>query len=111
MRHATPVMRVIQESSKQISTERLEEYLNERDQNFITQSDLVHFVQSTMHANVETIRHKMLELGWHRVSVKWGGVDYARVVWLRPGCSAQRGEVVAPDGTRQPIRDTFETDI
>ncbi|SFO41368.1 hypothetical protein SAMN04487859_1461, partial [Roseovarius lutimaris] len=76
--HATPVMRFIQDSSRQVSTERLEEYLNGRDQNFITQSDLVHYVQSTMHANTETIRHKMLELGWHKVSVKWGGVDYAR---------------------------------
>ena len=111
MRHATPVMRVIQDSSKQISAGRWEEFLNARDQNFVTQSDLVHFVQSTMHANVETIRHKMLELGWHRVSVKWGGVDYARVVWLSPGCSAQRGEVVAPDGSRQPIREEHHVEI
>lgn len=109
--HSTPVMRVIQESSKQVSTERLEEYLNGRQWNFITQGDLIHFVQSTMHANTETIRHKMLELGWSKLSVKWGGVDYARVVWLRPGCSAQRGEVVAPDGARQPIRDEVEIDI
>lgn len=109
--HATPIMRLIQESDRQVSTERLEEYLNGREQNFITQKHLIHHVQSEMHANPETIRHKMLELGWHKVSVKWGGVDHARVAWLRPGHSAQRGEVIGPDGSRQPIRDEMEFDI
>jgi len=109
--HATPVMRLIQASSRQISTERLEEYLDQRGLPYISQSDLLHFVQKSMHANPETIRHKMLELSWQRVSVKWGGTDYARVTWLRPGHSAQRGEVVAPDGSRQPIRDEVEVDL
>ena len=50
----------------------------------------------------------MLELGWHKMTVKWGGVDYQRVIWFRPGHSVQRGKVIAPDGTTTPIEDEME---
>ncbi|SDY42034.1 primase-helicase family protein [Citreimonas salinaria] len=106
--HSTPIMEMIRQSQQQVSTEQLEEYLNGREQHYIAQTDLHHYCQKTLHVNPETIRHRMLELGWHKVKVKWGGVDYGRVLWLRPGYSAQRGEVVGSDGTRQPVRDEVE---
>jgi hypothetical protein len=109
--HATPAMRLIQASSRQVSTERLEEYLNERSLPYISQFDLLHFVQKSMHANTETIRHKMLELGWQKVEVKWGGVDYKRVLWVRPDYTVHRGVAVAPDGTQTRIADEVEIHI
>lgn len=109
--HSTPIMRLIQDAHRQISTEQLEEYLNNRGDAYITQTALVHHVQSTMKANAETIRHKMLELGWNKVSAKWSGVDYARVLWVKPGHSVQHGKVIAPDGSQTPIADGVEIDI
>ncbi|MDU8914034.1 primase-helicase family protein [Aestuariicoccus sp. MJ-SS9] len=106
--HCTPIMKMIQEANRQVSTERLEELLNEIGQGYITQTALVHYFQKSMHANVETIRHKMFELGWHKAQAKWGGVDYQRVIWVGPGYSIQRGNVIAPDGTGAPIRDDVE---
>ncbi|MFD1510929.1 hypothetical protein [Lacimonas salitolerans] len=109
--HSTPVMRLIQEANRQISTEQLEEFLNFRGEPYITQTDLVHYFQQSMRTNVETIRHKMLELGWNKVSVKWGSVDYNRVLWVGPGHSVQRGKVFAPDGTQTPIKEELEFDL
>jgi len=40
----------------------------------------------------------MSDLGWTKCSVKWGGVDYGRQVWVRPGYLVERGRVKGPDG-------------
>lgn len=105
--HTTPIMRTIADNSQQASTEQLREWLDERGHNAISQSDLIqHFQEARL--NEETIRHKMLELGWHRQTAKWGGVDYGRVIWIRPGYSFYRGEVRGPDGVSKALEPDFE---
>lgn len=40
----------------------------------------------------------MAELGWSRLDVKWGGVDYIRKLWVHPGYAVHRGKITGPDG-------------
>lgn len=107
-RHSTAIMQQIQRAAPQVSTERLREHLDAHALNSISEAELVDYVQRTLHGNVETIRHKMTELGWHREKLKWGGVDYDRVLWVRGGYSAYRGQLQAPDGSRSPITSAIE---
>ncbi|MEZ0468924.1 primase-helicase family protein [Phaeobacter sp. SYSU ZJ3003] len=101
--HSTDIMRQVQNAAQQVSTELLREHLDQAGCNCIAESELVSFVQQTLRGNIETIRHKMTELGWHRHTLKWGGVDHNRVLWIRDGYSAYRGRLKAPDGTTSPI--------
>lgn len=103
-KHATAIMQQIQNTATQVSTEALREHLDGQNTNYIAEADLVTYVQQTLRGNVETIRHKMTELGWHRQKVKWGGVDYDRVLWVRGDYSVYRGQLVAPDGTKTAIK-------
>jgi len=44
----------------------------------------------------------MNDLGWQKVSVKWGGKDYSRSLWIRPGYAVTDGKVYGKgvDGDR-----------
>lgn len=110
-KHATAIMAQIQNAAPQVSTELLREYLDGQHLNYITEANLVTYVQQTLHGNVETIRHKMTELGWHRQKVKWGGVDYDRVLWVRGGYSVYRGQLVDSDGAKTPITTPSEPEV
>jgi hypothetical protein len=109
--HSTDVMRRIQNAAPLVTTERLREYLDGRGKTHIPEFELVAFFKDELKTNPETLRHKMIELGWSRRSVKWGGVDYARNLWLRPGYTAYRGEITAPDGSRFPIASAMEEEM
>ena len=110
-KHSTEIMRQVQNAAPQVSTELLREHLDRQNLNCIAEGELVIYVQQTLRGNVETIRHKMTELGWHRHSLKWGGVDYDRVLWVREGYSAYRGRLTAPDGTSSPIVSPMEEEV
>jgi hypothetical protein len=44
--------------------------------------------------------------------VKWGGADYGRQVWVRPGYTVQRGKIFGPDGFEETLSKHFdESDI
>ena len=47
----------------------------------------------------------MSELGWAKSKVKWGGVDYARAVWLRHDFAVDRGKLKGPDGFEEAVTD------
>lgn len=47
----------------------------------------------------------MSELGWSKSKVKWGGVDYSRAIWVRPGYRIEGGQIFAEDGSRQSLVD------
>ena len=64
---------------------------------------MIRFVQQTLRGNINSIRHLMTQMGWHRHDVKWDGVDYARGIWIAPGCSVYRGELVKPDRSTEMI--------
>ena len=40
----------------------------------------------------------MSDLGWTKKKVKWGKVDYARALWVRPGFNVENGKLFGPDG-------------
>ncbi|MDE4063689.1 primase-helicase family protein [Phaeobacter gallaeciensis] len=107
-RHSTDIMRQVQNAAQQVSTELLREHLDQAECNCIAESELVTFVQQQLKGNIETIRHKMIELGWHRETLKWGGVDHKRALWIRGGYSAYRGKLKAPDGSSSPITSPLE---
>jgi len=102
---ATDVMQRIHDSSRQVTVDQLEEYLDEQDIVAVPEAALVEFVRTSLRGNVNAIRHMMSELGWAKSKVKWGGVDYARAIWLRPDHSVDRGKLKGPNGFEESISD------
>ncbi|MBB5723216.1 hypothetical protein FHS72_002853 [Loktanella ponticola] len=78
----------------------LEEHLNEKGIRAISLKDLQGLFVDDLKIGVNRIRHLMPELGWSAVSVKWGGVDHSRAVWLRPDHQLSNGEIFGPGGFR-----------
>jgi len=76
----------------------LKELLDAKKQNAIPESEVVEVVTGTLKANINTTKHLMSDLGWTKRAVKWGGVDYARQLWVRPGYTVERGRIYGPDG-------------
>lgn len=101
---ATEVMRKIQAASGRVTTERVREHLEELGVNAIAEADLVTHFQQELRVNPESLRHHMVELGWHTISCKWGGVDYPRSLWLREGYTMYRGKLRAPGGTEADFK-------
>ena len=44
------------------------------------------------------VKHWLLSLGWTREKAKWGGQNYARVIFLRPLYRLERGVLYGPGG-------------
>lgn len=101
---STEIMERIQASNGRVSTENLREYLDVGSINAISEAELSHYFQETLRANPESIRHHMSELNWRRMSVKWGGVDHARSLWVRDGYSMYRGKLRSPEGTEVTLK-------
>ena len=104
-RDATDVMRRIHDSSRQVTVDQLEEHLNDQEIGALPEANLVEFVRTSLNGNVNSIRHMMAELRWSKSKAKWGGVDYARAIWLKPGYSVDRGKLHGPNGFEEPITD------
>ena len=107
---STAVMQRIHDSSRQVTVEQLEEHLNETGVNAIPEANLVEFVSQTLRGNVNSLRHMMAELGWSKCKVKWGGVDFARAIWIRPGFTVDRGKLHSPDGSSEAIAQHLDRD-
>ena len=107
---ATAVMQRIHDSSRQVTLDQLEEHLNETGVNAIPESNLIEFVNKTLRGNANSLRHMMAGLGWTKSKVKWGGVDYSRAIWMRPGFTVDRGKLHAPDGTSEAIAKHLDRD-
>mgnify|MGYP005750021501 CR=1 FL=1 len=108
-RDSTEVMQRLQAVSSQITVEQLEEYLNDLAEGAVPESKIVRHVREEMHLNTNSVRHMMSELGWRKEKVKWGGVDYARAIWIKPGYMVENGHVFGPVGNGKKIKDhSFE---
>lgn len=95
--NATTLMKRLQETSRQTVVELLEEYLNTSEILAIPQLELAAYVRDEMRGNANQVRHLMNGLGWRKESVKWGGVDYARAIWVRPEYTIDGGKLYGPD--------------
>ncbi|MBY6069645.1 hypothetical protein KUW17_23150 [Leisingera aquaemixtae] len=99
----TPIMRRLSAGAGEVLQQELVELLAGRDLRAVAQTTLRRLFTVELKANPNRITHFMNELGWHAEKVKWGGADYARVVWVHPDYQVANGRVIGPDGYDQPI--------
>ena len=43
------------------------------------------------------LKHVLTDLGWVSKDAKWGGKDYKRVLWLKPGYTLKGGTLSGPE--------------
>ena len=105
--HGTDLMRRIEATQIPATTQQLAEYIGAQEAIAITEEDLRVYVRKTMHINTNTIQHMMGELGWTRLSLKWGGKDYARAIWVAPLHTIDHGNIYGPNGSKQAVCDAL----
>jgi Family of unknown function (DUF5906) len=110
--HGTEIMRQVFGSGRATILDQLQELLEGKGQHAVAESDVVELVTTKLKGNINTTKHFMSGLGWTKCSLKWGGVDYARQLWVRPGYTVDRGTIYGPDGWSQKLathlKDEFE---
>ena len=94
---STAVMREIQESSFDINRKAVEEYLAEHDFIAVHLSGLKHMVEQRLATKASVLKHVLADLGWVVKNAKWGGKNYARVLWLKEGYSLKAGVISGPN--------------
>ncbi len=103
--HATEIMRRLQAADRHVNVDQLEEKLNRENRIVVTQSEVKGYVVREFKVSGNATSHLLGDLEWSPYRVKWGGVDYARVIWAKAGYTIVDGEIVAPDGTVQAVCD------
>jgi hypothetical protein len=103
--HSTDLMRRLRGAEQQPAHQQLEEFVNREGRKAMSGSDLRTYAHTELHMSVNAIRPMMMELGWSCHSVKWGGKDYARSIWVRPGYDVADGNIYAADGTKEALCD------
>lgn len=107
----TEIMRQVFGTGRATILDQLKEHLDAKQQHAIAETDVVEVVTGKLHANINTTKHLMSDLGWVKTAVKWGGVDYTRQLWVRPGYVAERGRIVGPDGFDEPLGQHLNDDV
>jgi chorismate mutase len=105
---STPIMQRLQQASRQTIVDQLEELLNERGLVVLPEADVVQFVRKHLNANMNQTKHLMDDLEWQKTKVKWGGKDFARAIWVRPGHTIERGRIYGPDFETERVSDYLE---
>jgi hypothetical protein len=91
-----PAMKRLQQASRQTTIDELEEVLNELGALVVPQSDIVTLLRKHVQSTTNQTRHMMDELGWTKAKAKWGGKDYARALWVKPGHTVDGGKIFGP---------------
>lgn len=99
----TAIMKQLLGTSGETMLDQLEEFLDSDGLAVIPQATIQNYVTTELRQNGNRTRHMMQELGWTQHKVKWGGVDYARVVWVKPDHHVADGNLIRPDGTTEAI--------
>ena len=95
---STHVMKTIQSASWDLNVELFEDELNRMEPVAIPASALTSLSEALGNPKANVIKHWLLNLNWSRHKVKWGGADYARVIFLRPGYQISGGTLYGPEG-------------
>ena len=95
---STHVMKTIQSASWDLNVELFEDELNRMELVAIPASALSSLSEALGNPKANVIKHWLLNLNWSRHKVKWGGADYARVIFLRPGYQISGGTLYGPEG-------------
>lgn len=109
--HGTEMMRQIFGNGRATVVDRLKELLDGRGQHAVPEADVVELVTNALKVNINSTKHLMSDLGWTKQEVKWGGVDYARQIWVRPNYMVQGGKINGPDGFESKLSDHIVSDI
>ena len=99
----TPIMKSLTQASGQVVQQALEELISASGKFALPQADLIKLFSEKLKVNPNRIAHMMNELGWRSHKAKWGGVDFARVVWVHPDYQVAQGRVTGPDGYDEPL--------
>lgn len=105
---STPIMQRLQQTSRQTIVDQLEELLNERGLVVLPEASVVEFVRKNLNANMNQTKHLMDDLEWQKAKVKWGGKDFSRAIWVKPGFSIDRGKIYGPDFEAVRVSDYLE---
>lgn len=106
--HGTPIMRRLQQASRQTIVDQLEELLNERGLVVLPEANVVEFIRKNLNANMNQTKHLMDDLEWQKTKVKWGGKDFTRAIWVKPGFWIERGKIYGPDFETERVADYLE---
>lgn len=101
--HGTEIMRQVFGNGRATILDQLKECLDAKNQHAIAETEVVELVTGSLRANINSTKHLMSDLGWTKTAVKWGGVDYARQIWVRPGFIAEGGKIKGPEGFDEPL--------
>ena len=93
---STNVMKEIQESGIDINRKMVEEHLDELKAVAITMAAITDMVEKRLSSKAAALKHVLADLGWTSQNVKWGGKDYKRMIWLRPGYKIRGGKISGP---------------
>jgi hypothetical protein len=96
-------MELVFGNGTQTTHDMMREHLDEKGMNVLAEADVIRVVVEDLKANPASTKYLMTELGWHKLKVKWGGVDYARAIWVRPGYHVEKGTVFGPGGFEEPL--------
>lgn len=109
--YGTDIMRQVFGNGRATVLDQLKEHLDATRQHALPEAEVVEMVTSKLKANINTTKHLMSDLGWRKQELKWGGVDYARQLWVRPGYTVQRGKIFGPDGFEEALAKHLGHDI
>lgn len=104
----TPIMKSLTQASGQVVQQALEELIAASRKFAVPQADLIKLFSEKLKVNPNRIGHMMNELGWRSSRAKWGGIDYAKVVWVHPDYHVAQGRVTGPEGYDEPLSQVEE---
>jgi hypothetical protein len=84
-------MREIQESSIDITRKAVAELFEEHEIVAVNIKGLDFIVEQRLATKKTVLEHVLADLGWVSKNAKWGGKDYQRVLWLKPGYTLRGG--------------------
>ncbi len=106
--HSTPFMRRLNQTNRQTIVDQLEELLNLRELVVLPEADVVHFVRKNLSGSINQTKHLMDDLEWQKSKVKWGGKNFGRAIWVKPGYMIDNGKIYGPDLEGERVTDYLE---
>lgn len=100
---SSPIMQQLRQSSREVMLEQLDELLAERGIFAIGLQELADLCHERLRLSANRLKHFMNELRWRSETVKWGGVDHRRTLYVHPDYQVSNGQVLGPDGYKKPI--------
>ena len=104
---ATPLMKWVHGASEATRKALLREYLQEEGIHALPESEAVEIIKKRLDGSVSSTKHLMTEIGWSKDKVKWGGREFAKVIWVQDGYCADRGKLKGPDGFEEDLAEHF----